>query len=127
VRKDDWSAAISDPRLRVGSRGDLPDGLFCKIAVQPSLQKYFAFAVGQIKFTTRPVPPRSEGRTRRHERWVRDAMDAVATQDERRWRGRRSRVVLAPRRWRQVLEKQSFFGMTVATKPGHREEHEGNR
>jgi hypothetical protein len=28
-----WSAAISDARLRVGSRGDLPDGLFCEIAV----------------------------------------------------------------------------------------------
>src|SRR6202035_4488583 len=41
--------------------------------------------------------------------------------------GRRSRVVLTPRRWRQVLEKQSFFGMTVANKPGHRGEREGNR
>jgi hypothetical protein len=37
---------------------DLPVGLFCEIAVQPSLQKYFAFPVGQINFTTRPVPPR---------------------------------------------------------------------
>jgi hypothetical protein len=36
--------------------------------------------------------------------------------------GRRSRVVLTPRRWRQVLKKQSFLGMTVARKPDHREE-----
>jgi hypothetical protein len=38
--------------------------------------------------------------------------------------GRRSRVVLTPRRWRQVLEKQSFSGMMVAKKPGHQGEHE---
>src|ERR1700724_1644618 len=43
----------------------------------------------------------------RHERWVRDAMDAVAAQDERRCCGRRSRVVLTPRRWRQVSRRQS--------------------
>jgi hypothetical protein len=33
----------------------------------------------------------------------RDAVDAVVSRDERRNRGRRSRVVLAPRRWRYVL------------------------
>jgi hypothetical protein len=32
----------------------------------------------------------------------RDAVDAVVSQDERHQRGRRSRVVLTPRRWRQV-------------------------
>jgi len=37
-------------------------------------------------------------------------------------RGRRSRVVLTPRRWRQVPEKQSFLGATVAKKPGRRGE-----
>jgi len=35
----------------------------------------------------------------------RDAVDADATQDERREGGRRSRVVLMPRRWRQALRK----------------------
>src|SRR4029077_18970571 len=100
------SAAISGAHLRVDSRGDLPVGQFYKITVQPFGKKYFAFPVGQIKFTTRVIPPRSEGRTRRHERWVRDAMDAAAAQDERSYCGRRSRVVLTPRRWRQVLEKQ---------------------
>jgi hypothetical protein len=41
--------------------GDLPDGQFCDLAVllvQPFGEKYFAFPVGQIKFTTRAVPPR---------------------------------------------------------------------
>jgi hypothetical protein len=36
----------------------------------------------------------------RHERGERDAVDATVSEDERRWRGRRSRVVLTPRRWR---------------------------
>src|SRR6476646_1998191 len=36
----------------------------------------------------------------------RDAMDAAALFDERCQCGRRSRVVLTPRRWRQVCEKK---------------------
>jgi hypothetical protein len=48
--------------MRATPTTDLPDVLIYKTAVQPSLQKYFAFPVGQIKFTTRHVPPRSEGR-----------------------------------------------------------------
>jgi hypothetical protein len=68
------------------------------------------------------VPRPQEGRTRRHERWVRDAVDATATQDERSYCGRRSRVVLTPRRWRQVSRKQ-FREATVARKPGHRGEY----
>jgi hypothetical protein len=41
--------------------GDLPGGQFCDLAVlvvQPFGEKYFAFPVGQIKFTTRDIPPR---------------------------------------------------------------------
>ena len=48
-----------------------------------------------------PAPARGAYRDR-HGRWERDAMDAMAPQDERRQGGRRSRVVLTPRRWRQV-------------------------
>jgi hypothetical protein len=55
------SSAIFDARLSVGSRGDLPDGLFCQIAVQPSSQKYFAFAVGQIISTSSPRPASIRG------------------------------------------------------------------
>jgi hypothetical protein len=32
---------------------------------------------------------------------MRDAVDAAVSPDERRYRGRRSRVVLMPRRWHQ--------------------------
>jgi hypothetical protein len=45
----------------------------------------------------------------RHERWVRDAMDAFEAQDERIVSGRRSRVVLTPRRWCQVLKKLTLL------------------
>jgi len=46
----------------------------------------------------------------------------AAANDEPAACGRRSRVVLAPRRWRQVREKQNFSGMMVARKPGHQGE-----
>ncbi len=65
------------------SRTDLPDGLFCKFAVQPSLQKFSAFAVGQITFTNSPVHP-TEGRIAIVTDAGLDAMDAAATRDERR-------------------------------------------
>src|SRR4051794_9384580 len=54
----------------------------------------------------------------------RDVMDADGAADEQHRRGRRSRVVLTPRRWRQVLCRSKA---TVTTKPDHREDHEGNR
>ena len=44
-----------------------------------------------------------------------DAMDADGATDESTGCGRRSRVVLTPRRWRQVLEKTLLA--TVAKKP----------
>jgi hypothetical protein len=43
------------------------------------------------------IPPHAEGRTRRHDTLVRAVMDVWATADDFRPRGRRSRVVLAPR------------------------------
>jgi len=46
--------------------------------------------------------------------------------DERGFRGRRSRVVLMPRRWHQAREVM-ILRATVARKPGHRGEYEGNR
>jgi hypothetical protein len=106
-------------RVRVGARGDLPDGLFCQIAVQPSLRKYFAFAVGQIISTSSPRPASIRGAYASSRTLVRDAVDAVATQDERRWCGRRSRVVLTPRRWRQVSRSNSRGdGGNKARSPG---------
>jgi hypothetical protein len=81
--------------------GDLPDGLFYKFAVQPSLQKYFASPIGRSSFIDSAVHP-TEGRIAIVTDAGLDAMDAAATRDERRRCGRQSRVVLTPRRWRQV-------------------------
>jgi hypothetical protein len=72
-------------------------------AVQPLAEKICPCAVGQITFTPsrHPVPSRGAARNR-HERgagcggrWSRRKACAETS-------GRRSRVVLAPRRWRQV-------------------------
>src|ERR1700720_160920 len=50
-----------------------------------------------------PLPPSrpSEGRLAIVTDAGRDAVDAIESEDERHQRGRRSRVVLTPRRWRQ--------------------------
>jgi hypothetical protein len=41
----------------------------------------------------------------RHERWMRDAVDATVCIDEARRSGRRNRVVLIPRCWDQVCRR----------------------
>src|ERR1700730_15125761 len=71
-----------------------------------------------------PVPARGAYRDR-HGRWVRDAMDAVTRKTSEVTCGRQNRVVLTPRRWRQVGGDDPQA--TVAKEPGHRGEHEGNR
>jgi hypothetical protein len=52
----------------------------------------------------------------RHGRWVRDAVDASCAFDDGAASGRRSRVVLTPRRWRQVRGKP-FRGRRWQTSP----------
>jgi hypothetical protein len=78
--------------------GDLPDGLFC---VQTRLQKYFAGAVGQIRCIESRVLSR-RGALANVINAGEDAVDAEALLDAQRGCGRRSRVVLMPRRWHQV-------------------------
>jgi hypothetical protein len=56
----------------------LPDGLRSHIHVKPRRQKYFAFPEIQINAMVMLFRASQEGRTRRHERWVRDAMDEAA-------------------------------------------------
>src|ERR1700676_2929145 len=76
-----------------------------KRPVQPFRKKYFASPVGQISDLSPRVSPKKRGGSRSSRtcggmRWTRKA-----TTDERGFGGRRSRVVLAPRCWRQVREK----------------------
>ncbi len=97
--------------------GDLPVGRFVDRAVQPHLQKYFASPVGQIISTNsrHPTPPEGRIMIVTDAGWnaVDAACDGIAGlverlvsdqqhADERRCCVRRSRVVLTPRRWRQV-------------------------
>ena len=78
---------------------------------QATFSKIILFFRIKIISTTHPVPPSPRGAYRdRHERWVRDAVDAWVLRDGLRHGGRSSRVVLTPRRWRQVLEKQASWG-----------------
>jgi hypothetical protein len=85
-----------------------------------------AFRRTQISFIFPAVPSHLRGgsrssRTRGGMRWTRMALLTRALSC-----GRRSRVVLTPRRWRQVRRRRLRL-MTVTNKPGHRGEHEGNR
>jgi hypothetical protein len=85
-------------RVSLRSRGlqtDLP------ICPAPS-RKYFAVSFGRNSNRAIWSHTRQEGLRGRHERWVRDAMDARGAETNAARRGRRSRVVLASRRWRQV-------------------------
>ena len=101
--------------------------------VQPLSQKFSAFAVGQINFRTPAVSCPPEGRIAIvTTRWARDAMDAAAPgsiifgPDERA--AAYGKVVWSWRRDAGVkFAGRSFPRMTVATKPAHRGEHEGNR
>jgi hypothetical protein len=95
-------------------------------AVQSPLQKYFASPVGQIISTSSRHPTPPEGRIAIVTDAGRDAVDAAAFcarwdrragsqefvsdhrhADERCCCGRQNRVVLTPRRWRQVLRMAS--------------------
>src|SRR5882724_11187699 len=141
----------SGTRMECTQCGDLPVGQFC---VESRLQKYSGFQAPQIKSTTIRIPPHQRdvsrsSRTRGGERWTRQrqARNVVAGRvgerpvsdqqraDEGCCSVRRSRVVLTPRRWRQVRGVKSaqpgldktYPHATVANKPGRRGEHEGNR
>jgi hypothetical protein len=84
---------------------DLPDGQisgrFCGGRVQPLLKKDSDFQKSQITLYPQPSTPH-EGRIAIVTDAGLDAMDAGGAFDEQRQGGRRSRVVLTPRRWRQV-------------------------
>ncbi|WP_315721142.1 MULTISPECIES: hypothetical protein [unclassified Bradyrhizobium] len=82
-------------RLRV--RAEFERFLNEMTSVQIGAEKYFCFVFAE-NMVLSAIPPRAEGRTRRHDTWGWAAMDAAAVPDERSRCGRRSRVVLASRR-----------------------------
>jgi hypothetical protein len=91
--------------------------------VQPLLQKYFHSLLTQITCLSFAIPAHTEGRfaivkdVGHGMRWTQAAHLTRALPC-----GRRSRVVLTPRRWRQV--RGFNLRATVARKPGHRGERE---
>jgi hypothetical protein len=71
--------------------------------------KIFLFTSNPNHFYIVAIPHPQGAYRDRHGRWARDAMDAACQETNDIARGRRSRVVLTPRRWRQVLEKQASW------------------
>jgi hypothetical protein len=78
-------------------------------AVQYSLERKFASPFAQITSNNAAVPLIHEGRFAIVTDVERDAMDADGADDEGAGGGRRSRVVLTPRRWRQVGDDASHY------------------
>src|SRR5215218_11183827 len=104
-------------RFLEADQSDLP--------VQSHFEKYFGFLATQITTVVRTVSSHQRGvsrssRTRGGMRWT-----PMVLLTNSAGRGRRSRVVLTPRRWRQVCGDKPQA--TVTRKPDHRGDHEGNR
>src|SRR2546427_9148929 len=101
------------PGVASAGRGKLL--LIFRICQAPE-SKIFRFTILEIRIITAPVSRPQEGRIMIvTTRGARDAVDALASgasdrAGRKRQGVRRSRVVLAPRCWRQVLEKQSSQG-----------------
>jgi hypothetical protein len=84
----------------------LPDGQITEPPVQPFAQKYSGSLLTQITFTTLVIPAQYRGAFRdRHERKVGMRWTRMALLTRALSCGRRSRVVLTPRRWRQVSRR----------------------
>jgi hypothetical protein len=102
-----WVPAFAGTTM-ILTRVILPDGQinidFLTRRVQPLSQKYSDFQKPQITGILSASRSLERGAARdRHGRWERDAVDATGARWTRRAGcGRRSRVVLTPRRWRQV-------------------------
>jgi len=114
----------------MSDRGIL-DLLLRMTALRP--QKYFlkirnfAFHGTQISNISTAVPPRMRGVSRSSRTLGRDAVDAGCAFDERAARGRRSCVVLTPRRWRQVCGSHFRRRRWQESPVTGTQEREGNR
>ncbi len=95
-------------------------------SVQPLLKKYSDFQNSQISPYLAPSRAHKRGASRSSRTLGAGCGGRGSACDERHGCGRRSRVVLTPRRWRQVGEKH-FPPATVTKKPDHRGELEVSR
>jgi hypothetical protein len=78
-----------------------------RISVEPLAQKYSGSLFTQITSTSTPSRPTRGTFRDRHERWSGMRWTRVARLTSAPRCGRRSRVVLTPRRWRQVGDDAS--------------------
>ena len=103
----------------------MPDGLFFKSPVQPSFEKFCASRFTQINSITPPSTPK-EGRIAIVTNAGLDAMDAGGAADESAFPAD-GEVVWSWRPDAGVKSVETIPPATVANKPGHWGEHEGNR
>src|SRR6202453_1307493 len=96
--------ADANPALRsLRAQGDLLNWIRLIWVVQSFAQKYSHFLLTQITCISLVIPAQHRGAFRdRHERRVGMRWTRVALKTRAHSCGRRSRVVLTPRRWRQV-------------------------
>jgi hypothetical protein len=105
---------------------DLPDGLFAIFAVQSRLQKYFVSLFARNSFIDSPSRPHKRGVSRSSRTLGRDAVDAGGASDE----GACLRTAKSCGPDASTLASsfaEQSVQATVANKPGHRGEPEGNR
>ena len=126
LRRGRRPIAASPPYASSSQKNDQTRQITCT-PVKPLSQKYSDFQNKQITLITRPVLSHTRGgsrssRTRGRMWWTLEAPETRAF-----FCGRQNRVVLTPRRWRQVPGQQNCSGATVAKKPGHRGDHDISR
>jgi len=115
------ASSEKSPPIRSTPLGDLP-------GVSSAFVKNFPLSLsGKSSLQTRSVPPEG-GALAIVTNVGRNAVDALVPDDDRRESGRRSRVVLTSRRWRQVGDDALRIAPAMVTrKPDRQREHEGNR
>jgi hypothetical protein len=106
VKPGDDELSVRSSLVALRPNDELLNGFNLFLPVQTCLQKYSASSFNQITSELSPSRPERGAYRDRHGRRERDAVDAAARVDERCCCGRPNRVVLTPRRWRQVSRKR---------------------
>jgi len=124
MRFDCRCREVKDLQNRPAPKNDFHEPIQADLACPALGAKIFLFTkIGNHAFCCRPAAVRGALRDR-HGCWRQDAMDALAVRDERGRCGRRSRVVLSPRRWGQALRDDDSRRRWWLKSPAHQGEHE---
>src|SRR3954466_2305309 len=93
-----------------GDATNQPDGQITENLSSPLTKNIPLSPSGKSALPARAISPDERGGSRSSRTWVEMRWTRMAAKDERRYRVRRSRVVLTPRRWCQVLERRTLLG-----------------